>query len=664
MTTSTQDLYTILTDLWTKLTEEEQQITISSIDINSTSNLTDYISDKSRNILVKHTLIDEQGELSDNATSFIRALAFMQRHQLETLAGKDLIEALKAKIEPYIDFEQIKEQPYFLRFIVAHLINRHNKKELIRLSFQPNDSVAFQMRRNLCESVQHLDLDTSEIIELAQNLLASEFDKSSIRHFFSAHLIQSRPKIAEEVAERLQQQRTSDVSKNLLDILLAYLAIKRPSNAPAIIQQSEQWLSGQNPDDQLLGLRILHILVENKKYLPNDLLNLLKNAIRTLNSTTTFEVVQTIALLRRNHQHLANDCEQLLINCFDSSSAEELYKGVSSAIWYPNSGYDCSLLKFLTSAPYNKQIIDNIRMCLRAFSPDMFWQYLERWIGDHDMQTNHLHQISSEHVFRWVMRDIHQKDSQKTITVVTKWLASGDAKLAIEAIGIIGVYAADIGELDANEIRQWGVTQTQYVVEKLLLTHPEYQSAYDLIVSVIRHSPHASSLDLYFKDALYELTYEYPGAFQAWHEGLERTDYDKNTWSVIKSCHDKSSMYYAAREKLPMIYELVLSNKRFQLFEDARSKVMAWEMERAEAQSASPIHQIVPRSALSRGNRFFHMQWGHPDPDMRRAFSPPQPLGTFEESIELPQSTVIDPEQAEWRYRRRIALSMREEGQT
>lgn len=498
----------------------------------------------------------------------------------------------------------------------------------------------------ICDALPVLNQDKEDSASLLIAITARVGqDLHAGRVFLAAHRLGTlRPQRAFELIDLFADMEDSDSSR-LLASLVTGIAKSSPENRQAVTALCQEWIGSARESLCEAGLQCLHDLVFTGGVESGWLLARVEALVPTSTDRVRAVIAQVIASLGVSFDQHSQDCLKQLRGLKERGPKDQVAHGIASALAYVRDNaaldYQVSCLSLLTDIPLaNKGTIRLIRDLLHSITrsePAEAWKYVEKWILAHEQDRS----VAEHDVFLDTIQDAFRRDADLGRKFLTRWFVSPDLHLVEQTRTVL--HELEIQSFCAEEVRAMLPETVIYMAEKLLVGGFESNQILHLFHSILRNAFALDELQNYFSRVLRYLTWNYPASAREFFDQVI-TEADSSLESgVLRKARQNLEVYHEQREGIA-ISELAPSRQRARKYQEFESKQTRKIQEALSEDSRFPLLKFIPKVAVSRGDRTFHMNVFHPDTTQKRTFSEPSGFGEYAETIELPRGEILDPE--------------------
>jgi hypothetical protein len=657
-------------NIWARLDSKDREILLDSgLRISDTpgSALDEIVpADHLRKLESKGVLIQEGGEwrftlpqmlLFIRSIDLIDSLALHSRPTDELL--QELIELLRTTQDQSLN--RFKERSVLVGFIIARLINTFGRIDVLEsiVSQETAKHLFWEFYSPICDALPILDLSAESFVAVFRQLGDRTKGDLAGGRIFSApeHLGLFRPELALELVDLLTAAEDWE-TVGFVEKLMTGVAYSSADHLDLVVATCESWLSCDNERLCQAAIYCSQNLILGGKLEPDWLLLRVAPFISQSTHNIRFALAVAISTLGVRFRERSGECLGFLSQLKERESEGEVSHGIAIALAHRDEApleYRVSCLALLTDAPAaNKGTIREIGWLLYPIAhshPREVWGYLEKWILAHDYREA---SIVEHDMFLSTIQDAYQCDLNLGTIVLTRWFASPDQRLVEEArsilqeLKVVGFAPQEIGSMPPHIIK--------YVTEKLLVGRFEGIHLMRLFFSILRNTSRIEGLEDYFLIVLRHMTWNYPGsAVEFFDRAIDEEDTTPPS-TLLRKARQELEECQTQRRGI-FVPELAPSKRRVERYLEFEGKKMQMVQEAMFQDDRFPLQKLLPRVAIGRGDRTFHMDIFHPDPEQRRTFTEPSGFGLLSESIELPRGDIIDPEGEAWKRFQRLSCT-------
>jgi hypothetical protein len=588
------------------------------------------------------------------SAGLIDSLALHSRPADELL--QELVELLRRARDQSLN--RFNERSVLIGFIIARLVNTFGRVDV--LEFVVSQEIAkdlfWQFYSAVCDAVPILDLGAESFVSVFRQVVDRTEGNMAGGRIFSAaeHLGLFRPGLALNLVDLLTTVGGWE-TVGFLQRLMTGVANSSADHFGSVVATCESRLSCDNERLCRAAIYCSQNLILGGKLEPDWLLLRVTPLIPQSTDNIRFTLAVAISNLGIRFRERSGECLGFLSQLKERESEGEVSHGIAIALAHKDGApleYRVSCLALLPDAPAaNKGTIREIGWLLYPFAhshPREVWRYLEEWILAHDYREA---SIVEHDMFLSTIQDAYQCDLNLGTIVLTRWFVSPDQRLVEEARSIL--QELKVPGFAPQEIASMPPHIIQYVTEKLLVGHFEGIHLMWLLYSILRNTSRIEGLEGYFLGVLRYVTWNYPGSAVEFFERVIGEEDTTQSAALLRKARQELEEYQAQRGDI-FVPELAPSKRRVERYLEFEGKKMQTVQEAMFDDDRFPLQKLIPRVAIGRGDRTFHMNILHPDPAQKRAFTEPQGFGQFSESIELPRGEMIDPEGEAWKRFQRL----------
>jgi hypothetical protein len=606
----------------------------------------------------KGVLIQQNGEWRfalPQMLFFIQAVDLIDSLVLHSQPADELFQELAELLR--VASEQppnrFKERSALIAFIIARLVNTFSRVDVLEcvLAEETPRDILWQFHDPICDAVPVFDLDAESFVAVFRQMAERTKGDLAGGRIFSAveYLGLFRPGLALELVDLLTTVGDWE-TVGFLEKLMTGVANSSADHFDSVVATCESWLSCGNERLCRAAIYCSQNLILGSKLEPDWLL--LRVAPLTPQSTENMRFTLAVAIsnLGVRFRERSGECLSFLSQLKERESEGEVSHGIAIALAHKDEApleYRVSCLALLTDVPAaNKGTIRRIGWFLYPVArshPKEVWKYLEEWILAHDYREA---SIVEHDMFLSRIQDAYQCDSNLGTIVLTRWFASPDQRVVEEARSVLRELR--IPGFASQEVASMPPHIVKYITEKLLVGHFEGTHLLRLLYSILRNTSRVEELEQYFLEVLRYVTWNYPGSAMEFFEHVISEEDTALPSTLLRKARQELKEYQAQRRDI-FVPELAPSKRRVETFLELEGKKMQAVQEATFDDDRFPLQKLLPRVAIGRGDRTFHMNIFHPDPAQKRTFTEPRGFGHLSESIELPRAEIIDPEGEAWR---------------
>lgn len=614
----------------------------------------------------KGALIQKDGEWRLSPPQmplFIRAVCLIDSLGLDSRPADESFQELarvlrQARDQPLDPFNQQNE---VMSFVVARLINTFGRTDVLELmlSEDTEPDLFWQFHRPVCDAVPILHLTAESFAGVFRQIIErTQGDMAGGRILQAAEQLGLlRPGVGQELVDLLSTIEDWE-TVGVLGSMMAGVAHSSADHLDHVIDTCASWLSCDSERLCQAAVRCSQKLVLHGKLDPDWLLPRVELLIPQSTESIRYAISHATTTLGARLPRHSVQCLGMMTRLKEQESSGEVTHAIAGAMSYRDNvapEYITSCLSLLADVPTeNRETIQRIADFLYSVArsrPREVWSYLEQWVLAHDPREG---SVAEHGMFRSAINEAYQADSNLAVVILTRWLASPDQRLVEEARRIL--QELKVGGLAPQEIAAMPPYIIKYLTEKLLIGHFEGIHLMRLLHSILMHTSRFERLEQYFLQVLREVTWNYPGSAREFYESAIGEEDATPSSTLLRQTRQELEEYQRQHGRV-FVPELAPSRYRVQKYLELEAKKMKALQQGLFNDGQFPLQRLLPRVAIGRGDRTFHMEIFHPDPAQRRTFTQPQGFSQISESIELPRAEITDPEGEAWKRLRRLGYT-------